>query len=290
MVSENANASRAATIRERRSGRFFNTLFVCLAVALAASLHIASADTKEAPVGLVLSAAGSKLLRADTLTPLAAQPGDLLFSGDGLRTEADSASFLFCPSKVIQTLSASGEVRLDSKQPKVKAGKISEQPARACTLPQTLRVAAASQQHYGVTMTRGINKSDVPPIPHDKLPADVLVELAPLDVALAANPKDQGALVAEAAVFENHKLVPNALEVYYTLRDQWPDAVWVKGKIFELEEALALHAAATTAAGPGGKTYALLVGISKYAKPELNLQFPHAASNTFARLPESPRA
>ena len=47
-------------------------------------------DTKEEPVGLVLSAAGSKLLRADTETPLAARPGDLLFAGDGLRTEARS--------------------------------------------------------------------------------------------------------------------------------------------------------------------------------------------------------
>src|SRR5216684_3288922 len=289
MPREDANAFRTATIRERCLRRFFKTLFVYLAAAFAASFHIASADTKEAPVGLVLSAAGSKLLRADTLTPLAAQPGDLLFSGDGLRTEADSASFLFCPSKVIQTLSPSGEVRLDLKQPKVKAGKISERPAQACTLPQTLRVAAASQQHYGVTMTRGINKLDVPPLPHDKLPADVLAELAPLDVALATNSKDQAALVAEAAVFESHKLVPNALEVYYKLREQWPDAVWVKGKVFELEEALAAQTAAATAAGPGGKTYALLVGISKYAKPELALQFAHADATVFGSLLESPR-
>src|SRR5437870_5409645 len=101
----------------------------------------AIADTKEEPVGLVLSAAGSKLLRADTETPLAARAGDLLFAGDGLKTEAGAASFLFCPAKMIDTLSPSGEVRLEAKQPRVKSGKISEQPARACTLPQTLRVA-----------------------------------------------------------------------------------------------------------------------------------------------------
>jgi tetratricopeptide (TPR) repeat protein len=288
-LPDRGTLSEGSPSRLKIGGRLPTCPTICVAIALAASFRIASADTKESPVGLVLSAAGSKLLRADTLTPLAARAGDLLFSGDGLRTEADSASFLFCPSKAIQTLSPSGEVRLDSKQPKVKAGKISEQPARACTLPQTLRVAAASQQHYGVTMTRGINQLDVPPIPRDKLPADVAAELAPLDAALAANPRDQGALVAEAAVFENHKLVPNALEVYYKLREQWPDAVWIKGKIFELEEALAAQTAAATAAGPGGATYALLVGISKYAKPELNLQFAHADANTFASLLESPR-
>src|SRR5580658_361047 len=87
------------------------------------------ADTKEEPVGLVLSATGSKLLRADTETPLAARPGDLLFAGDGLRTETGPASFLFCPAKAIETLSPSGEVRLDAKAPKVRSGKITEQPA-----------------------------------------------------------------------------------------------------------------------------------------------------------------
>src|SRR5579872_2254741 len=202
-----------------------------------AVLTIAMARADE-PVGLVLSAGGSKLLRADTETPLAARPGDLLFSGDGIRTESGPASFLFCPGKALDTLTPAGEVRLDAKAPKVKTGKITEQPARACTLPQTLRVAAASQQHYGVSMTRGINKPEVPPTPHDKLAADVQSEIAVYESVLAADAKDQAALVSEATVFENHKLIANALDAYYKLREQWPDAVWVKSKIFELEQAL----------------------------------------------------
>jgi tetratricopeptide (TPR) repeat protein len=252
-----------------------------------------AADTREEPVGLVLSATGSKLLRADAETPLAARPGDLLFSGDGLRTETGPASFLFCPGKSLDTLAPSGEVRLDAKAPKVKAGKISEQPARACTLPQTLRVAAASQQHYGVSMTRGLNQQEVPPTPHDKLAADVQAELAPYDATLAANPKDQAALVTEATIFETHKLSANALEMYYKLREQWPDAVWIKSKIFELEQTLAdqtaaASAATTAAAQTGGQTYALLVGVSKYAKPELALQFANADASVFGKLLESP--
>ena len=245
-------------------------------------------DTKEEPVGLVLSATGSKLLRADTETPLAARPGDLLFSGDGLRTEAGPATFLFCPAKSLDTLLPSGEVRLDAKAPKVKAGKISEQPAHACTLPQTLRVAAASQQHYGVSMTRGL--PEVAPTPHDKLAADVQAELAPYEAALAANPKDQAALVTEATIFENHNLSANALEQYYKLREQWPDAVWIKSRIFELEQTLADQASAASAsAQTAGQTYALLVGISKYAKPELSLQFANADASVFGKLLESPR-
>src|SRR5271166_4068875 len=96
----------------------------CGAVCLLLVTGRCFADSKEEPVGLVLSATGSKLLRADTETPLAARPGDLLFSGDGLRTESGSMSFLFCPAKTIDTLSPSGEVRLDPKQTKVKSGKI----------------------------------------------------------------------------------------------------------------------------------------------------------------------
>ena len=260
-----------------------------LKVSLCARMWHYFADTKEQPVGLVLSATGSKLLRADTETPLAARPGDLLFAGDGLKTEGGPASFLFCPGKALDTLTPSGEVRLDAKAPKVRSGKITEQPARACTLPQTLRVAAASQQHYGVSMTRGLNKPEVPPTPHDKLAADVQAEIAPYETVLAGNPKDQAALVTEATIFENHKLTANALDTYYKLREQWPDAVWVKSKIFDLEQALADQAAAATAAaGTGGKTYALLVGISKYAKPELSLQFANADASVFGKLLESP--
>jgi len=250
---------------------------------------MAFADTKEEPVGLVLTGTGSKLLRADTETPLAARPGDLLFAGDGLKTEGGPASFLFCPGKSLDTLTAAGEVRLDAKAPKVRSGKITEQPARACTLPQTLRVAAASQQHYGVSMTRGLNKPEVAPTSHDKLAADVQAELAPYETALAANPKDQAALVTEATIFENHKLIANALDAYYKLREQWPDAVWVKSKIFDLEQALADQtASATASAQAGGQTYALLVGISKYAKPELSLQFAEADASVFGKLLESP--
>ena len=111
-------------------------------------------------------------------------------------------------------------------------------------------------------MTRGL--PEIPPTPHDKLAADVQAELAPYDAALAGNAKDQAALVTEATIFENHKLIANALDAYYKLRQQWPDAVWVKSKIFDLEQALADQAAAATAAAQtGGQTYALLVGISK---------------------------
>ncbi|HEY1756515.1 MAG TPA: tetratricopeptide repeat protein [Bryobacteraceae bacterium] len=263
------------------------TSLACIAVA-AFGAGLEQQPAKELPVGLVLSPNGSKLLRADTETALAARSGDLLFVGDGLRTDAGAATFLFCPSKAIETLGPSGEVRMEAKLPRVKTGKISEQPARSCTLPSTLRVEVASQQHYGVTMTRGANKPEIPPVPQDQLTADVKAAIAPFETVLAGDAKDQGALVSEATVFETHNLPANALETYEKLLAQWPEAVWVKSKIFDLEQILAAQAAVTAATGKGGKTYALLVGISKYKKPELSLQFAHEDANLFDKLLESP--
>ena len=90
--------------------------------------------------------------------------------------------------------------------------------------------------------------------------------------------------------FPNHKLTANALEMYYKLRELRPDLVWIKSKIFELEEALASQVAATTAtAGAGGKTYALLAEISKNQQPELSLQFADADASVFGQLFQSPR-
>jgi tetratricopeptide (TPR) repeat protein len=241
----------------------------------------------EAPVGLVLSAGGSKLLRANTETPLTARAGDLLFVGDGLRTEGAPASFLFCPAKAIDTLMPSSEVKFEVNQPKVKTGKISEQPARACTLPQALRVAAASEQHYGVSMTRGTNTLEAPAVPRNQLAPEVAAALVPLDAAFAADPKDPPALVAAAAVYEKYNLTANALDAYYKLREQWSDAVWIKSKIFDLEQALS--AQVVTTPEPGGKIFALLVGVSRYKKPELSLQFANSDASVFGSLLASPR-
>ena len=246
------------------------------------------AATPEAPIGLVLSAGGSRLVRANTETTLAARPGDLLFIGDGLRTSNNSVSFLFCPKKVIETLGPAGEVQFETKQSRVKRGQSSEQPARDCALPRILRVAVASQQHYGITMVRG-SQSDFPPVPRDQLPPDVVKELAPIETALQGNSREPTALTAAAIVYESHKIYANALDQYYKIREQWPDAEWVKEKIFDLEKILAEQNSALNKAATG-RTFALVVGISKYLKPELNLQFAHVDAQDFSNLLQTPRA
>jgi tetratricopeptide (TPR) repeat protein len=254
-------------------------------IALSAAAALYAADTKEEPVGLVLSAGSGKVLRANTETALAARAGDILFSGDDLRVADAPASFLFCPSKTSQTLTSGSEVILGENALKVKAGKLDPpKPVNACFLPQVVRVAVASQQHYGVSMTRGLSTSEGDVIPFDSLTPSVRGELQPLEDALKANPNDVQSLIEEAAILDRENLQANALAAYKKVAAQWTDAVWVRGRMFELQESLATQAALKAAAvSPDAKTYALMIGISKYQKlpKELWLQYAEADAKTF---------
>ena len=150
---------------------------------LAALPAAAPRHAKEEPVGLVLTAAGSKVLRASSETPLAARAGRHPF----LRRRTphripDAASFLYCPGKTSQTLDQGGDLLFDAKQLKVKTGKLSaSKPVNSCFLPQLVRVNVASQQHYGVSMTRGLTKPEGDVLPIAALAANVRAEIDPFE-------------------------------------------------------------------------------------------------------------
>jgi tetratricopeptide (TPR) repeat protein len=275
------------------SRRARNRAATILMGSVSLGMPLLAADAKEEPVGLILNAAGGKVLRANTETPLAARAGDILFSGDSLKAIGAPANFLFCPSKANQTLDAGGDVLLDTKQIKVRAGKLdTPKPVNACFLPQIARVSVASQQHYGVSMTRGLARPEGEAVAFDALPAAVKTAIAPLEQNLKANPNDVPSLVQEATIFEQNKLEANALAAYRKVADQWKDAVWVRGRIFELEESLANQAAIKAAEiAPDARTYALIIGISKYQKlpQEIWPQFAEADAKTFGQHLLSPR-
>ncbi len=156
----------------------------------------------------------------------------------------------------------------------------------ACFLPQLVRVAVASQQHYGVSMTRGLAKPEGDIVAFDILPAAVRTAIAPFEQTLRDNPADVPSLVEEATVFEQNKLEANALAAYRKVANEWKDAVWVRGRIFELEESLATEAALKAAEiSPDARTYGLMIGISKYQKlpQDLWLQFADADAKTFSQ-------
>ena len=199
--------------------------------------------------------------------PLAARAGDILFTGDELRTESGAASFLYCPGKTSQTLDQGGDLLFDAKQLKVRTGKLSAaKPVNSCFLPQLVRVNVASQQHYGVSMTRGLTKPEGDLIPLASLAPNVRTEIDPLESQLRADPNDAAALINEAAIYDRNNLEATALASYRKVANEWKDAVWVRGRIFELEESLATQAALKAAEKslPTARTFALLIGVSKY--------------------------
>jgi hypothetical protein len=203
-----------------------------------------AADTPETPVGIVLSAGDAKLMRANTATAADAKTTDLLFAGDSIRTGSVPATYLFCAGKTRQTLGPKGEARFESAQVRIKTGKITaQQPAGSCLLPPVLRVSVASRQSFGSLRTRDLDQ-DVPPVPHDKLPAAVLADLAPFEKAMAASGNDPSPLVGMAAVYEKANLPANAYEVYSKIQTKWPDVVWVKAKMVELDQILTAKAKA----------------------------------------------
>lgn len=251
----------------------------------------AATALKEDPVGLILLPGAGKLVRANTQTAIAAKAGDVLFSGDVLRSETAPASFLYCPAKTSTTIAPSSEVLLGSAQLKFTSGKASEEkPVAACFLPKVVRVAAASQQHYGASLTRDLGGPAAPAeVALDKLPPETQAQLKALDGQAAGG---AATMLARAAVFEQAGLAANALAEYRKAGAEWKEAVWIKGKIFELEESLTASAAkSAVAAQAGGQTYALVFGVSKYAKlpRDLWLRFAHRDAERFAEHLASPR-
>src|SRR5205823_11228865 len=126
-----------------------------------------------------------------------------LFSGDALR---GAVTYLSCTAKTEQTLSEDGEVLFELKGPKVRAGKVADiKPSDGCFLPPLQRSIVASQQHAGAAIAKETAREVVTQTFEQRLqqlPAaqrtQLIAELAPLDSALATNPKDNVKRLARA--------------------------------------------------------------------------------------------
>lgn len=256
-------------------------IVVVLLVAL-----VAAAQNAEQPVGLVTRVEGGSLLRTGTELALTAKAGDILFAGDTLSAEKGAIAFLFCPERMLVTLPAGATVVLDARQVQLKAGQLGgKQPAPYCYLPQLPRAAAASQFNNGASQTRALKDPDASPgtlaqrlaaLPEAQRTA-LQKELEPLDKAIAANAGDGAARLARAGVLEKYNLPADAAAEYQKAGEVWPDAVWLKTRLFVLEDA-AEKAGRPKTADPAtpGKTYALLVGVTKYQSAEIRpLQYAH---------------
>ncbi|WP_321475879.1 hypothetical protein [uncultured Paludibaculum sp.] len=193
---------------------------------------------KTQPVGLVMGA-GAQVARGKA--PAATvKPGEILFAGDVLKAGSASAAFLFCPEKYSAALSANGEAALTDSQVQVKSGElVGRKTVAACYLPEVQKLSVASQQHYGVMLTRGSGAAAPKGTLADRIKALPDDKHRELEAHLAtAEGSDPVAVVARATALEKAGLLYDAGELYREAAQQWPEAAWLKKKIVEVEDAL----------------------------------------------------
>lgn len=223
----------------------YQRILKCSLLVLFCGQLVIFADAPETPVGILLSPGDARIVRANSANPVPAKASDLLFSGDSIRTGAAPTSYLFCPGKSRQTLAPKAEALFEATEVKVNKGKLAaQQPAGSCLLPAMLRVSVASQQSYGAMRTRDLDTPGMPLVAHDRLPAPVLADLAPFEQAAAGSPDDPAPLVGMATVYERAGLLANAYDVYSKVKAKWPEVIWVKSKLAELDQQLAAKAKA----------------------------------------------
>jgi tetratricopeptide (TPR) repeat protein len=248
-----------------------------LLVVLCSALPLFCQPAPEDPVGLVLVTQSAKLIRADTLTPFTAKTGDILFQGDSLLSSGGTVSFLYCPDKSSQTLSPDAAVLLGAKSLRIKSGRVTAKTnVNSCWLPKLARVAIASQQQYGISLTRPLQaqapgaatfEQRLQALPDAQRTA-LIAELAPIDARLAANPNDAQARIERASLLDRNNLRVDAAIEYRRALQQWPGAVWILSRLFALEDQPKPEEPAPP--GAEGKTYALLVGVSQYKSDSIN--------------------
>src|SRR5712692_3296720 len=144
--------------------RFICKTLVVLVMAVAGSPVYA--QTAEGPVGL-LTAAGpqTKIFRRDSTRPVAARIGEMLFAGDRLLAGTEPVSYLYCPSRSLQTLDRQGEALFQSAEVKVQKGKIlSQKTVGSCLLPQKVQLSVAGQQKVGALVMRGVELKLLSPV------------------------------------------------------------------------------------------------------------------------------
>lgn len=188
--------------------------------------------------------AGATLVRGGQ--SIAAKPGEILFSGDSLRTGSSHAIFLFCPRKQSATLAPDSETLLAQDSFQVKSGSIQEQhQVAACFLPSVRKLSVASMQHYGAVLSRS-GSASAPSTTLERriceLPAPVREELGSeldaCDAAIERDANDLGAIIGRAASLERAGLLFDAAEAYRKISAEFPRLTWVSAKVLEVERNL----------------------------------------------------
>jgi tetratricopeptide (TPR) repeat protein len=270
-------------------------LSVALWTALAAapvkrtkSIAAAVAPDKQRALAVMVEVHGNAgIVRANDKTELTAQPGDLLFSSDVLRTGNGTAAFLYCPTgsmHVAQQISAGSEAVFGADRIVAKPGALS--PPREsgdCVLPELDLQPETHSKDLGdlnarvadPTSSRGRIAS---------LPAAERTQLERIEAALRADPQNIAAQISRAALLQRNGLAAESADAYAAIAKERPALAWARELVHET------RSASVPAKSGAGQTYAVVIGISNYGTPAIpDLRFAHRDAEAFAQYLRSGR-
>ena len=123
----------------------------CLALIpiLLGGLPALAQDRADRPLGLILSSQGGRIIPLGDSSSRAAEPGDLLFAGDFLRSASGTVSFLFCPAQARMELAPNAGMRIAAAIDRRDAASVRATPAPFCALPAIERHPSAARLHFG---------------------------------------------------------------------------------------------------------------------------------------------
>jgi tetratricopeptide (TPR) repeat protein len=276
-------------------GRHLFPIAVCIALQIAAGR--AAIDKMVQPVGLVTDATDSTIRRAGDRSELTVNRGEMVAPGDKIATGSKGGvTVVFCPTKTSLRIEKDSSVTF-SLSHYTATGQAREQGAvTICSLPQLFvnnengDDDGTSQREtlYGILPTTADLSRRLQEIP-DQLRAGVMAATGPLNQALAQNQLDVLALLARAVVYESAGLYYDAGRDFVRAGQLLDNPAW----IVPLENNSTARSVfprliRADSLGGGGKTYALVVGVSKFAtvRPELDWAAQDAVSfRDYLRLP-----
>ena len=253
----------------------------------AGAAAFAAGPKLEQPVGMILSSTGAVFVDVhETETSRTGAPGMMLFAGYTIRNSGGTVRFSFCPQKAAWDLAAGREATLVAKGIEAETGALLPAPAPAfCELPMLPRSPLASNGPAATPDPSSTLDSRIAALRPEQQ-TELRRRLESIDQYLAAHPADLDAMAARAVTFERFGLSEDALSAYRAIGQGYKEAAWTRGvSVARTNDRPAPDA------GSQGKTYALLIGISKYKHdpPVESLQFADRDAELFAQLLQKPR-
>lgn len=258
-----------------------------------------TASAQTPPVALILDPGDGELRRQGTESFLQARSGDLLPSGTLLRTGKAPLRLWYCPDTAEITLAPGTSVLLDARRLAVQLGNVASRRALpVCSLP------AATEAKLNDAFSSGRLRRHA--VPEARPPQDIQAAIAALPASEQASlrreldtlaplrtsdPDNPALAVALAAIYTRYRLHNAAAAEYRRAAGVWTTVDWPRRMVHEEEELERRIQPPETRPTATGRTFALVIGVSRYPllRAEDQLQFADKDAASFAAHLQSPR-